>query len=197
MKIGVGDWCYDPVGPLTDTIRKEFVQFAAASAARAEGRHGVPGPILAAMSIQESGYGRTRLAVLSNNVLSYKRPKDPALSGGRPKFTLWCQPAYDVGRDYIWFGSKDAAFDYVAWSLANRPQYKAASDAYKAAIAAGMDRRVAGEAWLKAIAPTYTADTKYVARVLDLAANPLQAPQPQSSDSLWVAAAPPSAQPHH
>jgi hypothetical protein len=90
------------------------------SAKRPQAKYGVPGAILAGMAIHESGYGRTRLAILSNNLLSFKLPTNPNWQFGRPSFVLWCQPEGDVGNKYLLFGSKEAAFDYVAKVLADR-----------------------------------------------------------------------------
>lgn len=188
MREGIGEWCYNPVSHPTETQKRDYVDFAVVQAKRAQEVYGVPGALLAAMSIRESGYGLTRLAILSNNVLSFKKPKNVQWQFGRPTFVLWCQPLTDEGNEYLLFGSKDAAFDYVAKVLAQRadlPYAKITQD-YRDAIAGGADRKLAATNWLKAIAPIYAKDSEYVPAVLDYADNPM-APRstPPKGQSLW------------
>lgn len=188
MRPGIGDWCYSPIGKLSPTIKADYVDFIVEQAIAVQKKYNVPGAIIAGMSIQESGYGRTRLAILSNNILSFKKPSDPAWTFDRPTFVLWCQPAYDKGNNYLHFGSKAAAFDYVAKVFAERTALKVyfeATKQYKASIASGSSREQAGIAWLRQISPTYTADADYIDRVLRFVNNPLAEAQPNPDKSLW------------
>lgn len=188
MRQGIGDWCYSPIGTITSVERRDFVNFVVEAGKKAQERYGVPGAIIAAMAIQESGYGRTRLAILSNNLLSFKMPADPAWRFGRSSFVLWCQPAYDKGNKYLHFENREAAFDYVAKVFAERQSlrtYFQATQQYKKSVSLGVDRKEAGVAWLRSIAPTYTEDRSYVDRILSYAANPEQLASPHLADSLW------------
>lgn len=188
MRPGIGKWCYDPVGPLSQTVRSDYVNFAVEQAKAIQAKYNVPGAIIAGMSIQESGYGRTRLSILSNNVLSFKKPTDVNWVFGRPTFVLWCQPLNDQGNGYLLFGSKAAAFDYVAKVFSERTAlpYFAATKDYQAQVAAGVSRQDAGITWLKRIAPTYTADATYVDNILRYAKNPVGTGVAQPGDSLWL-----------
>lgn len=188
LRSGTGDWCYNPIAPLTITQKADYVDFAVAEARRQEATYGVPAPILAAMSIRESGYGRTRLALLSNNILSFKRPANPQWQFGRSTFVLWCQPANDRGNQYLMFGSKAAAFDYVAKVLTERHDlpYAAITKAFREKIKAGSDHKQAALAWLSGVASIYAQDKEYVPEVLKYVENPLNPGQPASpGQSLW------------
>ena len=59
----LSDPCYGPTRPLTQELRKAFVDEIGPLAKKAEADHGIPAPILAAMSVNESGYGTTQLAI--------------------------------------------------------------------------------------------------------------------------------------
>lgn len=185
MRPGAGNWCYDPVGELSDTLRADFVEMVVRLAVRAQNEYGLPGTVLAAMAIQESGYGRTRLAILSNNLLSFKYPRVKDWQFGRPSFTLWCQPGYDVGNRYVLFGSKDAAFDYVARVLSQRDDigYAAVTAEYQRSIKSGVDAQTASLTWLKKIASIYTADENYVSNVTRFINKPLG---DKTTDNLWA-----------
>jgi hypothetical protein len=189
MRPGRGDWCYAPVGKLTETQKQDFVLGVVESAKRAQAKYGVPGAILAGMAIHESGYGRTRLAILSNNLLSFKLPTNPNWQFGRPSFVLWCQPEGDVGNKYLFFGSKEAAFDYVAKVLTERADmpYAAITKSFRDSLAAGIDPGAAAIEWLKSIASQYAEDGNYVANVLQYVDNPITPGMPASRDqSLWA-----------
>ena len=176
MRPGVGQWCYEAVGQTTISQKQDFVSAVVDGAKRAQATYSVPGPILAAMAIHESGYGRTRLAILSNNLLSFKKPASVAWQFGRPTFVLWCQPAVDRGNEYLLFGSTQAALDYVAKVLATRLDlpYARITEGYRRALAAGMDRKAAGRAWLGAVAASYAGDPNYPRNVMRYLDNPVQ-----------------------
>ena len=154
----------------------------------AQAKYGVPGAVLAAMAIHESGYGRTRLAILANNVLAFKYPNNVQWRFGRPRFELWCQPAWDTPKEYINFGSKEAAFDYVARVLSSRPDlpYAAITKKYKDAIASGTNPKSAAELWLREIAKKYTEGENYVPIVEGYIENPLGLDSPRAEESLWA-----------
>jgi len=65
--------CYEPQpGHPTEAEKRAFVEEVATLATRAEERHGVPATAITAMAILESGYGWTRLAQNTNNLLGWK-----------------------------------------------------------------------------------------------------------------------------
>jgi flagellum-specific peptidoglycan hydrolase FlgJ len=188
MRDGIGDWCYDPVGPLTKTQKQDYVDYVITQGRKVQETYGVPGALLAAMSIRESGYGRTRLSILSNNVLSFKMPKNVEWQFDRPTFELWCQPKDDQGNKYLIFGSRAAAFDYVAKVLAQRPDMKYAeiTQKYRDAIANGVDGKLAATKWLEGIAKIYATDKEYVPQVLHFADNPMASDSSAANaQSLW------------
>jgi len=92
--------CYGPTKPLTPELRAAFVSEIRPLATKAERDYGIPAAIFAAMAIHESGYGTTRLAIATNNLLSYKWPGPPG-PDGRAVYELSCQPRQDEGRIYV------------------------------------------------------------------------------------------------
>ena len=65
--------CDEPQpGHPTAAEQRAFVEEVATLATRAEERHGVPAAAITAMAILESGYGWTRLAQNTNNLLGWK-----------------------------------------------------------------------------------------------------------------------------
>jgi hypothetical protein len=183
--------CYAPTQELTPDLRKAFVDEISALAAKAEHDHGVPAPIIAAMSINESGYGTTQLALATHNILSYKWNGTTG-PGGRKLFTLTCQPKGDVGNVYVVFKDRSDSADFIAGKLATSRYYKAATLAYSKAVASGADRKAAAKAWFTTIAPIYNpyqAD-KYIAAVLKAADDPLgQSGTRDEASNLWRLAA--------
>lgn len=133
--------CYAPRQRLTAFLRRSFVEEMRLIAVRAERDHGVPAPILAAMAIVESGYGTTRLAIDTNNLLSFKWPfnKGP---GERPIYRLTCQPPEDQENRYIRFASRAEAVDFVASRFRISPYYRAATARYQADLGSGPINRV-------------------------------------------------------
>ena len=51
MRKGIGEWCYAPVGALTTAIRTSYIDLAVKNATKAQEKYGIPGALLAAMSI--------------------------------------------------------------------------------------------------------------------------------------------------
>ena len=191
----MNDACYAPTQPLTIPLRKAFVDEVKALAVKAEKNHGVPAAIIAAMAINESGYGTTQLAIAAHNVLSYKWNSKTG-PGGRRVFELTCQPKADSGNTYVVFRDRADSADFVADKLATSRYYKTATAAYRKAIADGQDRKAAATAWFKAIAPTYNPyeSDKYIAAVLKVADDPIeQSEKLDETENLWLLA---SAQEH-
>ncbi|BCG73348.1 hypothetical protein MesoLj113a_45060 [Mesorhizobium sp. 113-1-2] len=166
--------CYGPTKALTPELKAAFVEEVSALAIKAEHDHGIPAPILAAMSIDESGYGTTQLAIATHNVLSYKWGGKSG-PGERALFTLSCQDRHDKGNVYVIFKDRADAADFVANMLATSKYYKAATRAYQKAIASGADREKSAKTWFRTIAPTYNPyhSQAYIAKVLNAADNPI------------------------
>jgi hypothetical protein len=178
---GRGDWCYAPTRALSVSEKAAYVADVGAAARAAEFRWHVPAPILAAMAIQESGYGTTRLAIKSNNVFAFKWP-GATIAHGRAKFVLWCQPDRDVGKTYISFQTRADGVDFVARRLSRSPRYFATTSSYWADVQAGEGRKAAALGWLRAISSSYNYNPQvYVSAISRLAADPIG----DGSVSLW------------
>lgn len=182
--------CYSPTQHLTEALRRSFVEERRPIAARAEGDHGVPAPILAAMAIVESGYGTTRLAIDTHNLLSFKWPSD-AGPGGRPVYRLACQPPENRENRYVRFASRAEAMDFVASRFRASSYYRVATAHYQADLAAGTGREEAARRWLQAIAAAYNPyyTDRYIARILLAADDPLDLRGPRNPyTTLWTLA---------
>ncbi|MEP7005160.1 MAG: glucosaminidase domain-containing protein [Sphingomonas bacterium] len=158
------DWdCYGPQpGHPTAAERSAFVADISHLALAAEVAHGIPAPAIAAMAINESGYGFTHTALNANNLFGFKSTSMQG-PGGRAVFVLACQPAWDENNKYVAFASRADAVDYVASRLAESPYYRADTDAFRLAMANGARRDAAIRAWLQGIADPYNFDpVKYV-----------------------------------
>ncbi|NTG45233.1 glucosaminidase domain-containing protein [Rhizobium rhizogenes] len=178
---GVGSWCYNPVRSPTPAEKVSFVEEVSPAAIAAERKWGVPAPILAAMTIVESGYGFTRIAIKSNNILAFKWPGD-TIAAGRKKFELWCQPPDDEGSIYPAFKTRAEAIDFVASRLKLASHYKAATATYGADLKNGVDRKTAARKWLRAIAPKYNWRPKqYIPDVSHMVEDPIG----DGSRTLW------------
>jgi hypothetical protein len=178
---GVGYWCYDPVRSPTLNEKNSFVEEVSLAAVSAERKWGVPAPVLAAMTIVESGYGFTRLAIKSNNILAFKWP-GMAIAAGRQEFVLWCQPPEDRGNVYPSFESRTDAIDFVASRLKLASHYQDATATYVDDMKNGVDRKSAAQKWLRAIAPKYNwKPERYVRDVSRMADDPLG----DGSRTLW------------
>lgn len=189
--------CYDPQpGHPTIAERRAFVDDIARHALAAEARHGVPAPAIAAMAIQESGYGFTRTALNANNLFGFKWAS-AAGAGGRPAWVLTCQPAADVNNRYIRFSNRADAIDFVAGRLAQSDHYRADTEAFKAAMARGDDRSAAVLAWVDGIADPYNADSTTYRRSIRRLLNNALAPSDTLSptDNLYRLAPKPTPTP--
>jgi hypothetical protein len=162
--------------------REEFVRVVGPLAKAAEARYGVPAAALAAMSIDESGYGWTRTALNANNLFGFKYTKTAA-KAGFTRYVLPCQPASDVGNAYVIYPSYSEAFDMVAERLATLSYYSAATKKY---VATEPKTREAIRAWVKAIALHYNCcPARYIKSITRTINNPLAPSDSEAEDSLF------------
>ena len=110
-------------------------------AVKAEPDHGVPAPILAAMAIDESGYGTIRVALAANNISATQ-------ACGRSAYTLSCQPPENKVNTNIVFKDHADSIDFAAGKLEKLEAYKLATETYKQAANNGNKRRSAATTWL-------------------------------------------------
>jgi hypothetical protein len=149
--------CYAPEpGHPTPAEKTAFITQAGKAALKAERTYGIPASAILAMAAVEGGFGYTRTAQYANNSFGYKFVSATA-AGGRGKYTLSCQPDWDVGNEYIVFSSLEDGILFVSYKLANRNDwvnYKAVTDRYRAARAANPDADPtdAVDAWIDGIA---------------------------------------------
>jgi hypothetical protein len=149
------DWgCYDSKpGHPTAMERAAFVTEVSALSLDAEVNHGVPAPALAAMAIQESGYGFTRTALFANNLFGFKWTATGA--GHFPTYELTCQPNDDPGKLYVKFATRREAMEFVANRLAISRYYRSATATFRKALENGEPREEAVITWVKSIADSY------------------------------------------
>lgn len=149
------EWgCYDPKpGHPTAPEWAAFVAEVSALSLEAEVNHGGPAPALAAMAVQESGYGFTRTALFANNLFGFKWTSTGA--GNFPSYELTCQPADDPGKLYIKFATRRESVEFVANRLAKSRYYKPATAAFRKALEEGEPREGAVITWVKSIADSY------------------------------------------
>ena len=173
--------CYAPEpGHPTPAEKTAFITRAGKAALEAERTYGVPASAILAMAAVEGGYGFTRTAQNANNCFGYKFAS-AAAAGGRGKYTLSCQPDWDVGNEYIAFSSLEDGVLFVAFKLATRNDwvnYEAVTDRYRAARQASPDADPtdAVNAWIDGIAdagynydpPTYKRTIKAAIAANDL-----------------------------
>lgn len=173
--------CYAPEpGHPSPAEKAAFLTQAGQSALKAERTYGIPASAILAMAAVEGGYGFTRTAQYANNSFGYKFVS-AAAAGGRGKYTLSCQPDWDVGNEYIVFSSLEDGILFVSYKLANRNDwvnYKVVTDAYRAARLANPDAdpTSAVDAWIDGIAdagynydpPTYKRTIKGAIAANDL-----------------------------
>ena len=149
--------CYAPEpGHPTAQEKAAFIAKAGKAALQAERTYGVPASAILAMAAVEGGYGFTRTGQYANNSFGYKFVS-AAAAGGRGKYTLSCQPDWDVGNEYIVFSSLEDGILFVGYKLAVRDDwvsYKTSTDRYRAArlAAPDADPTAAVDAWIDGIA---------------------------------------------
>jgi hypothetical protein len=192
-----GSGCFEPLpGHPTTAERRAFVEEVSRLATTAEERHGVPAAAVAAMAIQESGYGWTPLARNTNNLLAWKYTTEEA-AGGRESWTLNC-PALGVSDRYIVFADRAEAVDFVAGQLATSDNYGADTARYRQDRAqGGGDVVQAVDRWVDAVADPYSSDPDaYRAAIKRVMNDPYQPSDQRSPDQnlyrLSEEAAPPS-----
>jgi hypothetical protein len=147
--------CSEPQpGHPTTAEKQAFVDEAERLATTAEQRHGVPAAAIAAMAIQESGYGWTRLAQETNNLLAWKYVSDQA-AGGRKFWVLDCPGRRSTDR-FVVFADRAEAVDFVAEQLASSDNYRAATERYRRDRKAGGNVAEAVDRWVDDIADPYS-----------------------------------------
>jgi hypothetical protein len=147
--------CSEPQpGHPTAAEQTAFVEEVASLAARAEERHGVPAAAITAMAILESGYGWSRLAQSTNNLMGWKYfPEAPA--GGRDSWVLEC-PELGTSDRFVVFRDRAEAIDFVASQLASTDNYRADTERYRRDRASGVDVTEAVDRWVEGIADPYS-----------------------------------------
>jgi Mannosyl-glycoprotein endo-beta-N-acetylglucosaminidase len=147
--------CDDPQpGHPTAAEKTAFLEEVGTLATRAEDRHGVPAAAITAMAILESGYGWTRLAQNTNNLLGWKYFSDPS-AGERDFWVLEC-PEKGASDRFIVFRDRAEAVDFVADQLASSDNYRADTERYRRDRAAGMSVVEAVNRWVDGIADPYS-----------------------------------------
>jgi len=89
---------YDPKpGHPTAAERQDFIDKISPIAKKGEERFKVPAAAIAAMAMQESGYGFTRTALNANNLFGFKVPSKGS-PGGRGNTPLSASPKMILAR---------------------------------------------------------------------------------------------------
>ena len=146
--------CFEPQpGHPTEAERRAFVEEVAPLATRAGERHGVPATAIMAMAILESGYGWTRLAQNTNNLLGWKY--FPEAAGEREFWVLEC-PEQGISDRLLVFRDRAEAIDYVAEQLATSDNYRADTQRYIRDRGSGVDVVEAVDRWVDGIADPYS-----------------------------------------
>ena len=145
--------CFAPIpGHPTSAEQHAFVTEISRLAIAAEQDHGVPAAAIAAMAIQESGYGWTTLAQHTNDILAWKYTTASA-AGGRDFWVLNCGTSSDR---YIVFADRSQAVDFVARQLATSNNYMAATNRYRQDRTQDVAVVEAVNRWLDDIAAPYS-----------------------------------------
>jgi hypothetical protein len=160
-------------GHPTPEERIAFVREVGAFAVQAEKKHGVPASALAALSIAESGYGYTRVAIEANNLFAWKFVT--AAAEGRKSYLPACHLRRAINDRFIAFKSRGEAFDFVAAKLATLDAYRPYTDAYKAARKGGNVTAAAIDAWLAGVATRYSQKPdEFVKKIRRIMNNPAE-----------------------
>ena len=176
--------CFAPLpGHPTSAEQRAFVDEVSRLAVDAERQHGVPAAAVAAMAIQESGYGWTTLAQHTNDILAWKYTTASA-AGGRDFWVLDCGATKDR---YIVFPDRAQAVDFVARQLATSGNYAAATDRYRQERAQGAPAVEAIDRWVDDIADPYSSQPEaYRAAIKRVMNNPLDPSDRRSpNDNLY------------
>jgi uncharacterized protein YceK len=152
------EWgCQQPQpGHPTEAEERTFVDEVGRLAQQAERDHGVPAAAITAMAIQESGYGWTRLAQETNNVLAWKYVPGPAV-GDRESWEIDC-PEQGPHDRFVVFPDRAQAVDFVAEQLATSPNYQADTERYRQDRASAMGIQEAVDRWVDSISDPYSTE---------------------------------------
>ena len=165
--------------------RRAFVAEISKLAFQAEERHGVPAAAVAAMAIQESGYGGTKLAQTTNNLLAWKYTGREG-AGGRDFWVLEC-PALGSSDRFVVFRDRRDAVTFVAEQLAASDNYRADTDRYRQDRANGVPVAEAVDRWVDGIADPYSSNPEpyrqAIRRVMNNPLNPSD--QRSAEDNLY------------
>jgi len=141
-------------GHPTAAEQTAFVEEVASLATQAEERHGVPAAAITAMAILESGYGWSRLAQNTDNLMGWKYFPD-APAGGRDSWVLEC-PELGISERFVVFRDRADAIDFVAAQLATTDNYRADTERYRRDRASGVEVEEAVNRWVDGIADPYS-----------------------------------------
>lgn len=158
----LADSCYAPTKTITDQLKKDWIATMTPAAQEAERLYGVPAAAIVAMSINESGYGTTRIFVNANNAFGWKYFGSESAEN-RGYYVLSCQPASDPVNKYIKFKDHVDGALFVSMKLSTLTalkdgsrNYKGATDRYIQDRKNGVDVKTAVNRWINSIA-----DAKY------------------------------------
>jgi Mannosyl-glycoprotein endo-beta-N-acetylglucosaminidase len=147
--------CDDPQpGHPTAAEKRAFIEEVGTLAITAEERHGVPATAITAMAILESGYGWTRLAENTNNLLGWKY--SPGASGEERDFWVLECPEKGTSDRFLVFRDRADAVDYVAGQLASSDNYRADTERYRRDRTSGVHVVEAVNRWVDGIADPYS-----------------------------------------
>lgn len=173
-------------GHPTPAERRAFLDQIEPLAQEAEKQFHVPAAAIAAMALQESGYGYTRTALNANNLFGYKWTARGG-SGDRGRYTLTCQPASDRGKDYIVFKDYREGVLFVSERLAKAPRYQKATVAY---ASIPVDRRTKSDVitWVSTIAEAgyNCCPQQYEKQIRRAMNNPMSPSDHESVDNLYL-----------
>jgi hypothetical protein len=161
--------CFEPQpGHPTAAEKEAFLEEVASLATRAEERHGVPATAIAAMAILESGYGWTRLAQNTNNLMGWKY--FPEAAGEREFWVIEC-PEQGISDRMLVFRDRAEGIDYVAEQLATSDNYRLDTERYIRDRRSGVDVVEAVNRWVDGIAEPYSTQAdayrESVRRIMD------------------------------
>ena len=143
--------CDDPQpGHPTAAERGRSSRRVGTLAITSEERHGVPATAITAMAILESGYGWTRLAENTSNLLGWKY--SPGASGEERDFWVLECPEKGTSDRFLVFRDRADAVDYVAGQLASSDNYRADTERYRRDRTSGVHVVEAVNRWVDGIA---------------------------------------------
>jgi hypothetical protein len=141
-------------GHPTAAEKSAFIEEVGTLAIAAEERHGVPATALTAMAILESGYGWTRLAENTNNILAWKY--SPGAAGEKRDFWVLECPEMGTSDRFFVFRDRAEAVDFVADQVASSDNYREDTDRYRDDRTSGVPVVEAVNRWVDGIADPYS-----------------------------------------